>query len=132
MAELTAHMDLPLGEDAPWVARHAVRPILEGWGFADEDLLDATATVVSELVTNAVCHGGGCLELTVSAHDGQVIVSAADGSAVVPRRREAGIGGGRGIALIEALSQSWGVQDFEGGKKVFVVLAPYPGPDPTS
>jgi anti-sigma regulatory factor (Ser/Thr protein kinase) len=132
MADLSAHIDLPLGEDAARVARHAVRPILEGWGFTHEDLLDAAAIVVSELVTNAVRHGSGCLELTLSAHDGQVTVSAADGSAVVPRRREAGIGGGRGIALIEALSQSWGVQDFDGGKKVFVVLAPYLGPDPTS
>lgn len=122
MADLTAHIDLPLGEEAPRAARHALRPILQGWGLADEDFLDAAAIVVGELVANAVRHGGGCLELQLSLHNGQVTVSAADGSAVVPRRREADIDGGRGIAMIEALSHSWGVENHNGGKRVWVRL----------
>jgi hypothetical protein len=35
-------------------------------------------------------------------------------------------GGPRGGALIEALSRRWGVQDHQGGKRVFVELEPPP------
>jgi hypothetical protein len=37
-------------------------------------------------VTNAVLHGGGCVVLGLHAHEGNVTMSVADGSAVVPRR----------------------------------------------
>jgi len=85
MAELTTSIDLPLGETAPRVACLALRAVLIGWGSADADWLNNAELVVSELVSNAVLHGGGCLELVAAEHDGQVVVSAADGSAVVPR-----------------------------------------------
>ena len=87
MSELTARFDLPLGPEAPGVARHAVAQLLYGWGYRDEDRL-ATATIVtSEIVANAVLHGAGCLSLEVQAHENTVTVAAADGSSVVPRRR---------------------------------------------
>lgn len=35
-------------------------------------------------------------------------------------------GAGRGLRLIEALSRHWGVEDHQGGKRVFVQLAPPP------
>lgn len=127
MSALTAHLDVPLSRDAPCSARRAVTAVLAGWGFRDRDWLDAAAVVVSELVTNAVRHGGGCVALHVEAHDGQVVVSVADGSSVVPRRRDPDGVGGRGIALIEALSAEWTVQNHQGGKRVRVVLLPCPG-----
>ncbi|MEO3778426.1 ATP-binding protein [Micromonospora sp. B11E3] len=127
MSELTAHLDLPLGIHAPGAARRAVTALLEGWGFRDEEWLDAAAVVTSELVTNAVRHGGGCVEFTAEAHEGRVVLSVADGSSVVPRRRDPDGVGGRGIAVIEALSARWGVHDHEGGKRVWVELRPYPG-----
>jgi anti-sigma regulatory factor (Ser/Thr protein kinase) len=130
LAEFTAHVDLPLTDHAPRVARAGIRATLAGWGFTDPEWLDAAALVVSELVSNAVRHGGGCLALELSAHDDHVTVAAVDGSAVVPRRRDAhgrpDIDGGRGLAIIEASVQRWGVQDHHGGKRVWVLLAPYP------
>jgi anti-sigma regulatory factor (Ser/Thr protein kinase) len=80
--------------------------------------------VVSELVTNAVLHGGGCVELNLAAHDERVVIAVADGSAVVPRRRDPDQAGGRGLRLIEALAVGWGVHDHEGGKRVWVEMAP--------
>ncbi|GAA1606861.1 ATP-binding protein [Actinoplanes couchii] len=126
MSELTAHLDVPLDRGAPSSSRHAAIAVLTGWGFRDDDWLDAAAVVVSELVTNAVRHGGGCISLQMEAHDGRVVVSVADGSAVVPRRRDPDGIGGRGIALIEALSVGWTVQNHQGGKRVRVELHPCP------
>ncbi|MBG0561048.1 ATP-binding protein [Actinoplanes aureus] len=127
MSALTAQLDVPLSREAPAAARHAVTAVLAGWGFRDTDWLDAAAVVVSELVTNAVRHGGGCLALRLEAHDERVVVSVADGSSVVPRRRDPDGVGGRGIALIEALSAGWTVQNHQGGKRVLVELVPCPG-----
>ena len=127
MSALTAHLDVPLDPDAPGSARRAVTAVLSGWGFRDDDWLDATAVVVSELVTNAVLHGGGCVALQLEADDDQVIVSVADGSSVVPRRRAPDSAGGRGIVLIEALAAGWTVENHQGGKRVRVRLRPCPG-----
>lgn len=126
MATLKAKIDLPLDEWAPRVARHALHPILVGWGFRDSDWLDAAGMVVSELVANAVRHGGGCLELTAECDDRQVTVCAADGSAVLPERRDPHTEGGRGIMIIELLAQEWGVESHHGGKRVWVRLAEHP------
>ncbi|WIM98832.1 ATP-binding protein [Actinoplanes oblitus] len=130
MSALTAYLDVPLHHGAPGAARRAVVAVLAGWGFADQDWLDGAAVVVSELVTNAVRHGGGCLALQVEAHDGQVMISVADGSSVVPRRRDPDDEGGRGLALIEALAAAWSVHNHEGGKQVRVTLLPSPPPVP--
>lgn len=126
MSELTAHLDVPLDRGAPAAARRAVTAVLAGWGFRDTDWLDAAAVVVSELVTNAVRHGGGCVALALESHDERVTVSVADGSSVVPRRRAPDDAGGRGIALIEALSEGWTVENHRGGKRVLVKLVPCP------
>ncbi|GAA0796575.1 ATP-binding protein [Spirilliplanes yamanashiensis] len=133
MSELTARFDLPLGAEAPRAARHAVAPVLHGWGYADEDWLHLARLVVSELVANAVLHGGGCLSLELQAHDGGVVVSVADGSAVLPTQPDPTsldparlAAGGRGVALIEAFGCAWGTHDHEGGKRVWVRLPEHP------
>ncbi|GAB1688301.1 ATP-binding protein [Krasilnikovia sp. M28-CT-15] len=131
MSELTAHLDLPLDVEAPAAARRAVTAVLGSWGFHDPVWLETAAIVVSELVTNAVRHGGGAVALAVEAHDERVVLCVADGSSVVPRHREPGGDGGRGLAVIEALAARWDVRDHQGGKQVLVQLEPYPGPLPT-
>jgi anti-sigma regulatory factor (Ser/Thr protein kinase) len=117
---------MPLSSQAPRMARRAVTSMLAGWGFCDEGWLDDASVLVSELVTNAVRYGTGSLELRVQAHADRVTVSAADGSSVIPRRRDADEAGGRGLAVIEAFSHRWGVEDHEGGKRVWIRLRPCP------
>jgi len=80
----------------------------------------ATASANGEPATAGVC-GSGLTATNVTVNNCRK-----------PLACNANRRSGRGIALIEALSQSWGVQDLKGGKEVFAVLAPYPGPDPTS
>ncbi|GAA4446004.1 ATP-binding protein [Phytohabitans houttuyneae] len=126
MSELNATLDLPLGNAAPTAARRAVRHMLIAWQLSDADWLDDAELVVSELVTNAVRHGGGCIELSLESHEGRVILRAADGSSVVPRDRGPHDGGGYGIRVIESCSDAWGVDDFHGGKRVWVRLRACP------
>lgn len=78
---------------------------------ADEDAQDAVRTLVSELVTNVVLHARTDLVVAVSAGPGEVRVEVADGSAVSPRRRRPTPAGttGRGLRLVEVLSDRWGV-----------------------
>lgn len=129
MSELNATLDLPLGDVAPAAARRAVRHMLIAWQLLDLDWLDGAELVVSELVTNAVRYGGGCIELSMQSHEGRVILKAADGSSVVPRDRgPRANGGGYGIRLIESCSEAWGVEDFRGGKRVWVRLPVCPSP----
>ncbi|MEV6967935.1 ATP-binding protein [Hamadaea sp. NPDC051192] len=126
LSELTARFDLPLGLRAPAAARTLVRDMLMAWDLPDIGWLDDADLLVSEIVSNAVCHGGGCIELSVQSHEQGVTIKAADGSSVVPRRRAAGENGGFGLQIIEAISEGWGVEEFQGGKRVWVRLRPCP------
>jgi anti-sigma regulatory factor (Ser/Thr protein kinase) len=128
MGELRAQIDLPMTKPAPTAARHAIVPILTAWGLTDDEWLHDARLLVTELVANAVRHGGGCVELSLSLQDRQVTIRVADGSAVVPRRRDPADDGGRGLVLIEALAAAWGVENYQGGKRVWVRLRQPPTP----
>lgn len=122
MSELSARFDLPLHTGSPGAARRAVAELLAAWGFDDPDWTQDTVLVVSELVSNALLHGGGCVGIDVQAHDGVVVIGIADGSAVIPRPRAGDATGGRGLLLVEALTQQWGVENHHGGKRVWARL----------
>ncbi|MGW5736420.1 MULTISPECIES: ATP-binding protein [Streptomyces] len=84
-------------------ARRAATAFVAGeWPSAD---LGALALVVSELVTNAVCHAGGWWRLTVR-RDGQgFVVDVADHSVALPslRPRRLDAVGGRGLSIVRQL-----------------------------
>lgn len=123
MGELTAKFDLPLlDRTAATAARKAIRPVLESWNCTDDQWRHVVELIVTELVTNAVDHGGGAVELALAMHDRSLTISVADGSAVIPEVREADDDGGRGLRIIDALSDAWGVEDHHGGKRVWVRL----------
>lgn len=127
MTTLTAHFDLPLDTTAPGWARTAVTAILSGWGLHQREWLDSAMVVISELVSNAVRHGGGRLVVDLEARGDRVTVSVADGSAVVPRPREPDLSGGLGLRIIDAFTEHWYVQSHDGGKRVRAELPPCPG-----
>lgn len=90
-----------------------------------EDLADDVATLVSELVSNAVIHARTQMRLTVELAGAGVRVELADESAAMPRFAGAGLHAisGRGLLIIDRLASRWGVQRLsEGGKAVWVEI----------
>ena len=126
MSSFRASLDLPPVAHSVSVARHVVLELLRLWR-APQDRDDA-ALLVTELVTNVVDHVGGeaglALELELS--DGWLRVSVADGSSVRPVVRELDSENprGRGLRLVRAIADRWGAEDHQGGKRVWLELAP--------
>src|SRR5882724_158627 len=73
--------------------------------------------MVSELVTNAVLHATGVVTVAAECDGHAVSVSVADGTAGKLRvqRHRADVEGGRGLALVAALSKKWGVRPLPDG-----------------
>lgn len=123
MAETPLELRFEGGDRAPRLARHAVRERLEG--KLDEDTAYDIHVVVSELVANAVRHGGaqGAEAVTVSltmAPD-RVRVEVEDpGPGFEPpeRPKPRPTGGGRGLVLLERMTSRWGVSR-EGASRVW-------------
>ncbi len=85
--------------------------------------------VVSELVSNAVIHARTVLELSFATGDGGFEVGVSDRDPRWPRlvHQSKGVapsdgnltGGGRGLALVDALADEWGVARTADGKRVW-------------
>ncbi|MCM3299503.1 SpoIIE family protein phosphatase [Streptomyces pseudogriseolus] len=104
----------------------ATRRLAE-WGL--HGLVDATELIVSELVTNAVRHGGGPVGLRL-LRDKTLTVEVSDGGAALaphPRLALTTDEGGRGLYLVAKVSRRWGVRPVPGGKVVWAELD-YPRP----
>ncbi|GAA0920838.1 SpoIIE family protein phosphatase [Streptomyces thermoalcalitolerans] len=107
----------------PEAVRHArrfTRRTLRSWGVTEG--MDVALLVVSELVTNALVHTGGQVRLDLSLVNGRLRIAVADNSPRTPVK-PTGIGweatGGRGILLVEAVSDAWGAVPVGGGKQVW-------------
>ncbi|MCP2329152.1 anti-sigma regulatory factor (Ser/Thr protein kinase) [Hamadaea flava] len=123
----SAYLRLPLDHTAPAAARHGAKPVLIGWGCTDETWLGDAAVVISELVSNAVIHADGCVELSLELRGGRVVwIGVADTSSTVPVRRVATVDGGHGLAIVEDLTARLHVQRYHRGKRVWAVLRPCP------
>lgn len=94
-------------------------------GGPSDSLCDDVELVVSELVTNAVRSGSPTVVVEISIENGRVAVRVTDEGEGWPEERSAGIHdtGGRGLALVSALSASWGVRMVETGKVVWSEIA---------
>jgi anti-sigma regulatory factor (Ser/Thr protein kinase) len=103
---------IPLPEDTSSAARTraAVREALSGWGLSE--LEPVASLVATELVTNAVIHSdSGPTQLLLSLDNTRLRIEVSDGDSTrLPRRlhREVTAEGGRGLALVDALSSAWG------------------------
>ena len=109
-------------EADPSSSRHARRFIdeaLRRWDCAD--LADTVTLLISELVANAVMHAHSTAEISVLLHPGCVRIEVADHDPTIPKRRTVGLEStsGRGLALVEALSRSWGIERTPTGKYIW-------------
>jgi anti-sigma regulatory factor (Ser/Thr protein kinase) len=115
-----------LDSDAREVSRvrHAVTTALSSAGVPDDER-DVAALLVSELVTNAIRHGRPPLTVRAEHNDGSLTVGVEDASSTVPVPVEDtswDASGGRGLHLVEALADGWGVTPNGHGKRVWFRL----------
>ena len=112
---------VPCVKESAESARLLVRTVLSTWGL--DDLAEDGALVVTELVANAVQHTDGeRIRVSVNRPEpGVVRIDVADRSHGLPRLRKAGADdeGGRGLALIDALTTRWGTEPLAQGKRVW-------------
>jgi anti-sigma regulatory factor (Ser/Thr protein kinase) len=92
----------------PEVRRYAAS-VLNG---VPQPILETALLAVSELATNAVLHAASPFEVAIDIDTERVIVDVADngsGSAA-PRRARPTEEGGRGLHIVGALADAWGVR----------------------
>ncbi|CAI9416248.1 hypothetical protein HIDPHFAB_02726 [Nocardioides sp. T2.26MG-1] len=103
---------------APREARRFLRDVLATWQVGDE-VLDSAELCLSELVTNAVVHAGTGSVLTVALEDDMLTVAVRDrGAGDTPELVEDDDPlkvFGRGLQLVDALSDRWGTERDEAG-----------------
>jgi anti-sigma regulatory factor (Ser/Thr protein kinase) len=87
-------------------------------------LADTAALLVSEVATNALVHGRGDVRVRASADARVLRVEVSDEHPRLPQPRLASVldEGGRGLALLEALSTRWGTEGRPDGKTVWFEL----------
>ena len=115
---------LPADPTAPARARTLLRDATQAWDLDDEAYQDA-ALVVTELVANAVDHARTPSTLTLELTDDALRVAVRDarpGTALRALPVDPTAARGRGLQMIEALAEEWGVTPDDDGKTVWAVL----------
>jgi anti-sigma regulatory factor (Ser/Thr protein kinase) len=118
---------LATGPAAAAEARRRVRDAIRSWQVPVD--LDAALLLTSELVTNAVRHEAGqraqAVVLAIACSRGRLRVDVHDTSRSLPAVAEvpADAETGRGLLLVETLSDEWGFYRTPAGKAVYFTLA---------
>jgi anti-sigma regulatory factor (Ser/Thr protein kinase) len=83
------------------------------------ELVDSVALMVSELATNACKHANTDFVVTIEQVGRQIRIEVTDGGSGEPRPRTPAHDelSGRGLRIVEALSDDWGVIPAEGAGK---------------
>jgi anti-sigma regulatory factor (Ser/Thr protein kinase) len=105
-------------------ARHFVDDVLASWRAGD--YAPVAVQIVSELATNAALHARTGFAVELQLTEAGLRVSVRDFSPRRPSRRHYAEDAttGRGLALVDALSASWGVAAKPPGKFVWADVAP--------
>jgi anti-sigma regulatory factor (Ser/Thr protein kinase) len=103
--------------DSPRQARWWVAELLRHNGLEHE--LHDVMVMVSELATNAVKHTDGGFEVGAYIDGSDLRVEVSDNDPNIPQVQwvPAGATSGRGLLIVETLSDAWGVTAREGGGK---------------
>ncbi|MYU25413.1 ATP-binding protein [Streptomyces sp. SID8352] len=131
----SSSMAVPHGPAGVGEARHRMRDQLRGGGVA-ESVVDDAVLVLSELLSNAYKHGRPLGDALAGDGDvraawrvdprGRLIVEVTDGGGPTrpaPATPSVTAHGGRGLSIITALADDWGVRDgVRGEVTVWVVV----------
>jgi anti-sigma regulatory factor (Ser/Thr protein kinase) len=127
--------DLPPGPDMPAASRELVSRACEEWGVPRVRRL--AELIISELASNAVLHArtravvtirllGGCLQLAVRDGDPRLVHHPPAGTHGAHHGEH-----GRGLLILDAMTDRWGSAPTGNGKVVWAQLAiPSPRPAP--
>ncbi|MCT9090450.1 ATP-binding protein [Streptomyces sp. ASQP_92] len=138
----SSSMAVPHGPAGVGKARHRMREQLLGSGVS-EPVVDDAVLILSELLSNACRHGRPLGRSDIGDGDiraawrvdkaGRLTVEVTDGGGPtrpVPATPSVTARGGRGLNIISALAQDWGVRDSASGEvTVWVILIAGPRRD---
>lgn len=91
----------------------------------DDPLADSIQLAVSELATNAVLHGRSSFRVRVTRNSATIRVSVFDHNPSVAAKKDYGPAAvtGRGLTIVEQVTDDWGVLPESGGKWVWFEMA---------
>lgn len=114
---------VPNRPDSTPATRAFLTRLLNGWGLPDE-VIDDASLLTTELVSNAVRHGSGLVNLRVEVDDGAVNVRVHDDADGIPHADQAEPTslGGRGLFIVECVADEWGSEPDDHGKTVWFRL----------
>jgi anti-sigma regulatory factor (Ser/Thr protein kinase) len=109
---------------APAAARRFVRRALAERGHHETRVGDDAQLVVSELTTNAVIHARTPFSVSVRVGPAAIRLAVTDNSLALPQVKDVPptAVSGRGLRLIDAIADSWGVEPTANGKAVWAEL----------
>jgi anti-sigma regulatory factor (Ser/Thr protein kinase) len=118
-----ATLDITREPSAVPNTRHFVQAKLAEWEL-DEDPAQTAVLLATELATNAVRHGRGQIRLRLRRTYHALYIEVDDDGSALPDRRHADNNdeGGRGLLLVEALSEAWGTRPLDHGKSVWCAV----------
>lgn len=107
---------------APSRARRWLSDWCSDWGC--DDVSDDAALLLSELITNAALHARTTITVSARYAGSELKVAVADRQPGHPQGTMPGQSaeGGRGLPIVAAVADRWGVHSHRGGKVVWFVL----------
>ena len=107
-------------QSVPAARRWATRLLAE----SGPEVLQAAELMVSELATNCIRHGNTRFDLTIQRTSNEIRVEVTDHGGGTPAMRSPGPDEptGRGLLIVDALSDKWGVEKLVRGKTVWFTL----------
>ncbi|MFI1311504.1 SpoIIE family protein phosphatase [Streptomyces albidoflavus] len=117
--ERLAVWTLPADASVVGTARRLAERQLAAWDLADA--AHTTELIISELVTNAIRHGEGPIQLRLIHDRGRLLTEVTDTSSASPHLRHARDSdeGGRGLYIVMRLSLRWGVRHSREDKTIW-------------
>ncbi|WBB81477.1 SpoIIE family protein phosphatase [Micromonospora sp. WMMD882] len=127
MPSRSAGMEVPAEPTAPSRVRRWMTAQLSAWQVP-ESIVGAAVLCTSELTTNALLHAGTAARVEIDLSAERLLVSVADSGtrgAVTKTQTDTLSSRGRGLGLIEQLSDAWGTDPTVRGSTVwFEILIP--------
>jgi anti-sigma regulatory factor (Ser/Thr protein kinase) len=109
---------------SPRSVGEARRFVTASFDWLPEETNNRLELLVSELATNAIHHGSGGFTVSLERLANAIRVEVSDGGSGLPVLLAPSVDrtSGRGLRIVQALSDEWGVRRGPSGKTVWFVL----------